>query len=309
METMRERFVTVTSEMLERDDRLALVLAVSSAGRFAALAARHPTRVIDVGIREQLMISIAGGLALAGLRPIAHAYAPFLVERPFEFLKVDLGHQALGAVLVSIGASYDEAAFGRTHHCPEDIALISSLPDWDVTVPGHPDEAEVLLRWAAMGEGRAYVRLSLQQNGAARSVTQRQMTVIRSGRRATIIAVGPLLDAVLAATDDLDVSVLYATTVRPFDRETLQAVTKEPAIVLVEPYLAGTSSAEVSATFVDTPHRLLALGVSRIEHRRYGTRANHDAFYRLDARGLRDQIVAFVERPALSSAPTATRTL
>ena len=80
-----------------------------------------------MGIREQLMTGVAGGLALTGLRPFVHSYAPFVIDRAYEQIKLDLGHQDAGAVLVSIGGSYDAAAEGYTHQSPGDVALLDTL--------------------------------------------------------------------------------------------------------------------------------------------------------------------------------------
>ena len=301
METMRERFVATTSELLDADPRLAVVLADISADQFAPAAAGHPGRVINVGIREQLLIGVAGGLALAGLRPIAHTFSSFLIERPFEQVKLDLGHQDVGAVLVSAGASYDMASMGRTHQAPGDVALLDTLDGWTIHVPGHPDEAETLLRAAAAAQGRVYVRLSGESNEEARAVRPDRFTVLREGSAhaaGTIVAVGPLLDPVLEAVADLDVTILYATTVRPFDAATLRRAVQRAGksdVILVEPYLAGTSNREVAEALLDTPHRVLGLGVAREELRRYGTPAQHAAAHGLDAAGLRKRIAAFVD--------------
>ena len=104
---MRTRFYDLVPRVLEDDPKVAVVLADIGAGYLP----RHE-RIFNVGIREQLMIGVTAGLALEGYRPIAHSYAPFLVERPYEQVKLDLGHQDLGAVLVSTGASYDASRPG-----------------------------------------------------------------------------------------------------------------------------------------------------------------------------------------------------
>lgn len=293
-ETMRERFTRVTNDLLDSDPRLAVVLADIGGAGFVRARHGHPDRIINVGIREQLMISVASGLALAGMRPIAHSYTPFLVERPFEQVKLDLAHQGVGAVLVSIGASYDASDSGRTHQAPEDVALLSSLPDWTIHVPGHPDEAEALLRDAAAADGNVYLRLAAQANTAAMPIQPGRFHVARRGSAATVIAVGPMLDRTLEATAGLDVTVLYATTVRPFDAETLRAELPAPAVVLVEPYLQGTSAMWVSEALRDTPHRLLSIGVSRMENRHYGTPEQHDTAHCLDAASLRHRMGRFV---------------
>jgi len=291
MDTMRERFAAVTSRLLDEDPRLAVVLAVISGDSFADAGRRHPDRVIDLGIREQLLVSAAGGLALAGLRPVAHTFASFLVERPFEQVKLDLNHLDVGAVLVSAGASYDISAGGRTHQSPGDIALLDTLPGWTVHVPGHPDEAEALLREAYRADGRVYVRLSTETNEQPLPTAP---TVLKHGGRGTVVAVGPLADPALAATSDLDVTVLYTARVRPFPAKLLRETLAAPQVVLVEPYLAGTSVPAVASTLSDLPHRVLGLGVAREELRRYGTPSDHQAAHGLDAKGLRSSITAFL---------------
>ena len=115
MSDMRTVFASAASSLLDEDPLAAVVLAEISADLFAKAAARHPDRVLNVGIREQLMVSVGGGLSLAGLRPIVHTYAPFLVERAFEQVKLDLGHQGARAVLVStdLGPSAELRGFVR----------------------------------------------------------------------------------------------------------------------------------------------------------------------------------------------------
>ncbi|MFJ9076298.1 transketolase family protein [Streptomyces sp. NPDC102278] len=297
MDTMRERFIAVTSRLLDEDPRLALVLAEITMDGFRPARERHPDRVVNVGIREQLLVGVGGGLALTGMRPIMHTFASFLVERPFEQVKLDFGHQGTGGVLVSASASYDWPAGGFTHMSPGDVALLDTLDGWTIHVPGHPDEAEELLRHAyAAGDERVYVRLSAQENSRSRPFSGLGFRTVREGRGGVVLAVGPLLDDVLAATRDMDVSVLYATTVRPFDGAALRAaVGPGPAdVVLVEPYLAGTSTAAANDALADLPHRVLGLGVSRAELRRYGTIAEHTAAHGLDPAGLRQRISAFL---------------
>ncbi|MFI8997580.1 transketolase family protein [Streptomyces sp. NPDC053542] len=297
-DTMRERFATVTSQLLDDDPRLAVVLAEIGVAGFREAMDRHPDRVLNVGIREQLLVGVGGGLALTGMRPIVHTFASFLVERPFEQVKLDFGHQGVGGVLVSAGGSYDWPAGGFTHMAPGDVALMDTLDGWTVHVPGHPDEAEALLRHAAAaGDDKAYVRLSLQTNKAPRAVDGRRFLTVREGRAGTVVAVGPMLDSVLAATEGLDVTVLYATTVRPFDGAALRAAAgaaDAADVVLVEPYLAGTSAAAAGEALQDTPHRVLGLGVRREELRRYGDMAAHLAAQGLDAGSLRGRIAGFI---------------
>lgn len=299
MTGMRERFTRVALRALEDDPRVALVLADIGVGKLVdAGADRFPGRVVNVGIREQLMIGVAAGMALEGMRPVVHSYAPFLVERPFEQIKLDFGHQDVGAVLVSIGASYDASTEGRTHQAPGDVALLATLPGWTILVPGHADEAEALLARAIAGEGRVYVRLSTETN--ARAHVGDGLQIVRRGSDSAplVVAVGPTLDAVIDASRDRDITIAYTTSVRPLDVDGLRAAASGTEVVLVEPTLAGTSAAPVADALRGRPMRFLSLGVQDAELRRYGTAADHRRAHGLDAEGIASSLDGFLARAA-----------
>jgi transketolase len=103
-----------------------------------------------------------------------------------------------------------------------------------------------------------------------------------------------MLGTVLRATEQADVTVLYAATVRPFDHAGLRAAVlaaDRPAVVLAEPYLAGTSAHLASAALSDVPHLIRSLGVRRdVELRAYGEPADHDALHGLDVASIAAEV-------------------
>ena len=291
MVSMRERFNTVVVSLLEDDPKAVAVFAVIGRSALEATPGfgRVADRVFDVGIREQAMIGVVGGLALEGYKPIVMSYTPFLVERPFEQIKLSLTHQGVHAVLVSVGGSWDASSEGRTHQAPEDVALMSTLPGWTVHVPGHPDEAEEAIRNAhASGESH-YVRLTGDSNASSLETTVGQISTLKRGSdgATTVLAIGPVADAVLEATDGTDTTVLYSTVPHPLDARGLRAAVIGSDIVVVEPYLAGTSVAEVAAALSDRPTRIRAIGVTDPEMMHYGSPDELRSAHGLDAAGIR----------------------
>jgi transketolase len=204
-------------------------------------------------------------------------------------------------VLVGAGGSFDIASGGRTHQSPGDMALLDTLPAISLHAPGTAIEVDTALRLTVAGDGLHYVRVVGQSNQVSFPYTPGRFHVVRRVAGAPVVlAVGPVLDDVLAATANLPMTVLYANTIRPFDARGLRAVLDVPDVVLVEPWLAGTSSHAVAAALHDVPHRLLALGVARErEIRRYGRASEHIAAHGLDAAGIRASIEEFLGRGAL----------
>jgi transketolase len=292
---MRSQLGRTASDLVGSDPRVAVVLAEISVDRFAEAMRTAPDRVINVGIMEQTLVGVGAGFAMEGFHTIVHTMAPFLVERPFEQVKLDFGYQGLGGTLASVGAPYDYGTEGGTHHSPGDVALMLTVPGSEVLVPGRAAELDTLLR-ATYANGRlTYLRASIAQNEEAFDVAPGRAQVIRRGSRATVVAVGPMLTRTLAATEGMDVTVLYTTSVAPFDSTGLGSVAgDDPLVIAVEPFYEGTLIPSLTEALRHVPSRFASIGVPRRFITTYGTLAEHDRELGLDAAGIRRRVASIL---------------
>ena len=90
---MRRRFGTVIADLADQDDRIYVVSGDIGYRVFDEFRDRHPDRFINIGICEQSMIGVSSGMALEGLQPWVYTITPFLIERPFEQIKLDIDQQ------------------------------------------------------------------------------------------------------------------------------------------------------------------------------------------------------------------------
>jgi transketolase len=288
MRDMRQAFGASVSDLVERDERVAVVLAEISTSYFERAMAAHPDRVVDVGIMEQTMVGVAAGFAMEGFHPIAHSLSPFMAERPYEQLKLDFGYQRLGGTFVGVGGSYDYASSGGTHHSPADAGVMLGIPTMEVLIPGHGDEMDALLRSTYANGSPTYIRASVATNDDAHLAEPGRIEVLRSGGEATVLAFGPMLDRTLAASRGLDVTVAYATSLRPFDAEGLVAAVGEaPLLATVEPFYEGTAAPVVTAALANRPMRFVSIGVPRAFVHAYGEPEDIDTDVGLDEAGVR----------------------
>ncbi|MBE8475099.1 transketolase [Streptomyces justiciae] len=146
----------------------------------------------------------------------------------------------------------------------EELTRFAATPGWTVHVPGHPDEVRRAVLGAVRAGERAYVHVSAESNAEPRGGGE-GFERVREGLGGVVLAVGATLDPVLRATAGLDVTVLYATTIRPFDEiglRTAALAADRADVVLVEQGRPGISAGHVAETLVHVPHRLLVLGAA-----------------------------------------------
>lgn len=109
---MRNEFGKFIVELAEKDDKVIVMVNDIGYGTFDEFIKRFPDRFFNFGICEQSMISAAAGMALEGLKPYVYAITPFLIERPFEQVKIDIDLQKVNVKLVGYA---DYPTQGPTH--------------------------------------------------------------------------------------------------------------------------------------------------------------------------------------------------
>ena len=117
---MRGQFKNTVMELAPGDDSIVLILGDVSVYLFKDFSEQYEDRFYNMGICENTLVSVGAGLAARGLTPFVHTIAPFVTERSFEQIKLDMCYNRLGVNIVSCGATFDYAWDGATHHAYTD---------------------------------------------------------------------------------------------------------------------------------------------------------------------------------------------
>ena len=109
---MRRCFGKVINELAKKDDKIVLIVGDIGYGVFDDFRKKNPKKFFNLGICEQSIIGFASGLALEGLKPWVYTITPFLIERPFEQIKLDIDQQKANVKLVGFA---DYPTLGPSH--------------------------------------------------------------------------------------------------------------------------------------------------------------------------------------------------
>jgi transketolase len=154
---MRKQFPKTVLEIMDKDERVVVLLGDIGVYAFKDVFAKYPNRCFNIGICEQSMVGMAAGLSMAGFIPIIHTIEPFLVERAFEQIKIDFGYQELKGNFVGVDVSESQPNLGYTHQCPYALEMMKKVIGMRVIEPTTPEQFDMFLKKEY--EGLNYFRL------------------------------------------------------------------------------------------------------------------------------------------------------
>jgi len=295
---MRKQFAFTMEQMMAIDDKIVILLGDIGVHSFKNCFEKFPNRTYNIGILEQSMVGMASGLASEGFIPIIHTIAPFLVERAYEQIKLDFAYQKLNGNFVSVGNSYDYSALGITHQCPNDVSILKQIPNFEIVCPGNSKEFDMLFKQSYYSGNPTYFRLSEYENSIEiDDIEFGKASIIKRAEesKATVIAVGNLLDKVVETCKDLDVTILYYHTVKPFDYETLFYNCNSNKILLCEPYTKGGLSFEIMEAMRSKGGCIIDyIGVENTFTTHYGDKESHDLIHGIRENKIREKVLNLI---------------
>lgn len=240
-------------------------------------------RCMNVGIYEDAMITIAAGMSSRGLVPVIFGIQPYLIERTLEQIKMDLAYPQLGVNVIGTGAAVDYSKYGYSHYCAEDAAVIKQIPGVEFIAPGTSKQFIQLFNEVYRNGHPTFFRISDYPNVLYDlDVTFGEANVIKKGKKATIIVVSIMLDMVMEVCKDMDVTILYYTTLEPFDKETLKQNCDSGKILIVEPEYRGTFLDDIHDALPGRQLKIEWVAFPREIFRNYGTYEEKMNYYGLN---------------------------
>jgi transketolase len=241
--------------LAEKDPSVILIFGDVSVYLFSEFQKLYPERFYNMGICENTLISVCAGLKSQGFTPFVHTIAPFLTERSFEQIKLDMCYNQFPANIVTCGASFDYAWDGASHHCFTDLAILRLLPNMEVLQPGSSKELDILLRSRYNSDKSTYYRLSDHPHDIDLPVDFGRGVVLNDkNSKLTVMTAGPILKNVNEAVKDLDVNLVYFNTIKPIDKQIIENFRHTKIVVIHDAYGLYEAVCEVPGINVSCYH-------------------------------------------------------
>lgn len=271
----REAYGAALAEFGDKYDKLVVLDAdLAAATKTGTFKKKFPDRFFDCGIAEGNMVTVAAGLATAGLIPFASSFAMFAAGRAFEQVRNAIGYPHLNVKIGATHAGISVGEDGATHQCLEDFATMRSIPGMVVMQPADAVEARAMVEAAINYVGPCYMRFGRYAvpvlfDKETYKLEIGKGVVMADGKDVTIVATGLMVEQALLAREQLaaeniSARVVNIHTIKPLDSELILSCAAETgAIVTAEEhnYIGGLGSAVCECVSGAKPVPVVRVGV------------------------------------------------
>lgn len=232
-------------ELTKNDSRVAVITPAMIAGSaLTDYAHNYPERLIDVGIAEEHAVTMAGGMAIRGMKPFVSIYSTFF-KRAFDQVHHDIARQNLNVVF-GVDRSGIIGADGETHQGIYDVPMLRPIPNMVIMMPRNAKEAFDLLYTAYCVNGPVAIRYPRGQVSSIEidyaswtKIPLGSWEELRPGKELYLISMGPVLDDLIQLAEELEqeqninIGVINARFIKPIDVLLLDELAKKQVPIIV----------------------------------------------------------------------------
>jgi transketolase len=290
-------------------DVVVLSADVSNSDHSYMFEEAFPDRFINVGIAEQALVDVAAGLAYSGKIPFANTFAFLFATRALEMVRTHLCYGKANVKLMAAYAGLSDSFDGPTHHSVTDLAVIRSMPNMTVVIPGDPVALNKLLPQVADWDGPVYFRLNRNEVPVLFDDSYNpkigEAITLSNGKDLTILCNGMMVSRSLEAAKVLekkgtDSKVMEVHTLKPLDRdEIIKAARETGALVTVEEHsvVGGLGGAVAEIITEEYPVPVKRVGI----HDRFAETGPYDALLDKYGMSVDDIVTASLEALKMKS--------
>ena len=267
---MRRIFPKIIEQLMTKDKKIFCLLGDIGIFSFRNIFKKFANRILNMSTMEQTMLGFGAGLSKAGYIPIIHTITPFLVLRALEQIKVDFVYNKLSCNIVSVGGSNDYAKLGTTHHCFEDISILSNYDDINLFLPSNPQEFDYLFKKNYKNNSVNYFRMS---GNVGKKLIKNNSFIKRNKNKKIIIIVGNAANSEIFFNQKMDVYYINSIS----KNMNFDFIKKYKKVIIIEPYFGSILERKIrKKNFLDT--KILSIGYNETIIHKYGDKIVQDKY-------------------------------
>jgi transketolase len=288
-----------------------LIILSADLGRSSGLArfkVEFPNQYISIGISEQNLIGVAAGLADEGYKVFVTSFAPFLSMRASEQIRMNLGYMKHNVNLVALGSGLSMGFLGNSHFGLEDVAIMRTIPNLNITCPADCSElGKVLNDYAFNDRGPSYIRLTGvpgSENVYEKNYKYKfgKNITLSKGKDILILSHGSILGEIKLSLNSLkklkiNPELVNVVSLKPIDESVIKLLSKFKKIITIEEHTTIGGLGSIIAEKI-LKNKIKAELCSYSLPDKFGPTAKYNyllGYHGLDAKGITKKIIKLLK--------------
>lgn len=227
-------------EFMDSDKDIVVLVNDMDALALNGIKSEYPSRVINAGVAEQNLMSVAAGLALSGKTVFVYGISAHITKRCYEQIMLDICSHTAPVIILGIGSGLSYGGDGPTHHSNNDVSFMRAIPNITIYNPIDGVSAKAITRLAYRAKSPIYIRLDKEDAGDVYDENRGfdvGLSSLAEGKT-TIISTGVLVHRALSVStklkaEGIDVGVVDFYRIKPYNQAFLTQLLSESETVIV----------------------------------------------------------------------------